>query len=1234
MVLSRSVSIPLVLVILILTAAAPEIAADATFDKLLSEKKYQEAIDFADQKLSTTDRDALTWIKIGEANNALGMPEKALACFLVSWRMNPNDYNALLGAARAYNVMKQSENAMEMAQKALAIKFTAEASWEYAQACIAIGRPSEAKKAMEKVLESDSSNVIAARELANIYFSEGAWSSAVPLLKRGFSKNASGELAFQIGKAYAELGVGDSALSYLKKAVQKNGPVIPSRMMLARAWFTKKNYAECAKEYRGVPADSMKGRDWYEYGIALEKTQGIITATEYYQKAVDGFGRSSTTPEALLAREKLSRAYLQKRAFNDAIGHFKVIIAADPKGKTVSDGYFLLAEAYMGIKDTKSAISSLEKAINVNSRNVEAYARLADLYQSTGDSEKAKKTFEVLMGLSPDDPKIYLALGKYNLKSRRYDEALRQFEKSSKLKNSAAAHEGYAQAAFELKKYDLARDAAQAALTIDKQARDARMVLALVHMNNGNFSGAKDQFESLLKSDPDNATLLEHLANCYGELKLTDKLVTIDRKIAAMNNANTASRMRLARYYAANGNTAEALRYYRELYFLLPKDTAVLRPLSFLAKKNGLTVEAVKYTQQYLTVNPNDAEAHRDLGDLYYEQKNLDGALAEYRTALKLDPSITGFHKRYAEIVMAKGQQEEVIKALAGVIKSGSADVSTYMTLGLIYQKKKKYIDAVEAYQKALQLEPSNFDALVALGSCQAVTGDISNAIVSYEQAVMMNTQAVDEFKELGDLYAKEQRDDEAFKKYREYLDKKPEDEALAEKVGSYLFVQGDTADAFKYFQIAKKQLSPENTVRYATVCLNMDKSGEALGVLLPLKANKKVGTGTALQRTVHLMVAQAFEKDKDTLAAARTYGEYFALKGVNDPDAAFRQALLLEKKDPIQARKIYEQNCKRYPADYRNFLHLGLLYSEQKLLLSQAIPLFKRVTELADSIPSVWLELGKIYAKTGDEDEELRAYQRYVETDPQNVDANQRIGTILIRKERYNEGIVFLEIANTLQQDDPEVTAALAKGYMKTNRSEEAISLLNKAKSKMKDVPEIRFQLFELYQKTGQKDKAKEEIEALVGMKREPRYLQLYAEALMIQKKYDEAEKTIEEILATAPDNIPTLMLKGRVLRKQKRYDEAVEVYKEISYIQPDHAPSLSERADTHMEQSKPQWAETFYKRSLRADPNYGRAELGLAKLCKLKKDTAGYREHLENARRLQPDDEEIQEELKKASR
>ncbi|MCX7726677.1 MAG: tetratricopeptide repeat protein, partial [Chitinispirillaceae bacterium] len=179
---------------------------------------------------------------------------------------------------------------------------------------------------------------------------------------------------------------------------------------------------------------------------------------------------------------------------------------------------------------------------------------------------------------------------------------------------------------------------------------------------------------------------------------------------------------------------------------------------------------------------------------------------------------------------------------------------------------------------------------------------------------------------------------------------------------------------------------------------------------------------------------------------------------------------------------------------------------------------------------------------------------------------------------------------------------------------------------------PDIRFQLFEIYMKSGKKDLAEKEIEELLSIKKEPKYMLLYAEALSLQHKYKEALDVIEEILSSEPENINALMLNAKILRQMKKYDEAIEIYKEINTIKPDYALSLLERAEAHLEQGKPQWAETFYTRALRNDPTLARAELGLAKIAKLRKDMIGYREHLENARRLNPDDEAVIEELKKA--
>ena len=144
--------------------------ADETLIRLVNDKKFDDAVKYADDKLPAASRDAATWAQIAKANAALNLPEKALACFMVAWRMNPKDYSALVGAAKIYNKLDQPESALNYANKALEQNFTAEASWEYARACIKLNRATDAKKALEKVIESDPENAIANRELGVIYY--------------------------------------------------------------------------------------------------------------------------------------------------------------------------------------------------------------------------------------------------------------------------------------------------------------------------------------------------------------------------------------------------------------------------------------------------------------------------------------------------------------------------------------------------------------------------------------------------------------------------------------------------------------------------------------------------------------------------------------------------------------------------------------------------------------------------------------------------------------------------------------------------------------------------------------------------------------------------------------------------------------------------------------------------------------------------------------------------------
>jgi len=686
--------------------------------------------------------------------------------------------------------------------------------------------------------------------------------------------------------------------------------------------------------------------------------------------------------------------------------------------------------------------------------------------------------------------------------------------------------------------------------------------------------------------------------------------------------------MRLAAYAEETKNLAEAVTMYKELSVLKPEDGKIVYKLYELSAANKENVQALVYLKRYLTLSPDNADAHGLMGDLFYNDNKMDEALSEYRIALKKNAASKGFLKRYAEIVNAKGLQDEVINALEGLVASNQADAGTYTTLGLIYEKKNVMPRAIEMYQNALRKEPSNIDALNALAASQAIIGDVNSAIITYEQIIMMNPKAVNEYKELGDLYVRSFKQAEAIKVYKTYLSKDSSNVAIVKKVAAEAYRNNEFKDAVRFYGMALLKTTDEELFEYADACVNAGDSIKAVNALETLKSRKL--KPVLLAKTL-LMLANAYEKLNKKFDAVKTLTELTNLPGGKDPDVLYKRAFLSEPENRTAAIKYYEENCKTYPADYRNFLRLGVLLSESRETMGKSVEYLKRVTELGASVPLVWLELGKVYVKQNRDNDALAAFKRYAESDPQSFEANKNLGVLLIKTNRTNEGMVYLEIANTLQGGDPVVMANLAKGYLQSGRTTEANDLLVKVKEKAADNIDVRIALYELYAKNDKKDEAISEIKAVAEKTNDKNHIMMLTRAYRSAGKIAEALDALENIFAVDPENIEAQMLKGAVLRDDKKYEDAIEVYKEVSFIKPDYPNSYFERAETHLLQNKIQWAETYYKRALESDKKFALAELGLAKISKIRKDTAGYKLHLDNAYKMDPDNTLVKEELSK---
>ena len=1158
-------------------------SADDTFDRLMKSQKYSEAASYADDKMPPNTRTADVWVKVGAADEALGLNEKALACYFVGSRMDAKNYDAYLGIGRVYNKLNQPDNALTYEQKALDLQQTGEASWEYARACMALKRPKDAKAALEKVIETDPSNAAACRGLADIYWEEKEYKKAIPLLKVAYASAPNAEDAMKIGRAMVEANRPDSAIYYLKDAITRNPNLLNANLELARAYYEKDKFLAAANEFEKIAGKlKLSADDQYCRAVSQEKTGSMESAIRAYEAAAEAFGTTSS-PAAIASHLKAGKNDLEKKNFEGALVHFKAIAIADSESHTVPDINFLIADAYTGTGNVQRAITSLEKALASDKNNVEAYARLADLYQKSGMPDKARQIFEKITSLSPNDPKIFLTLGDYNLKAKKYSDALKYFEKSFIIEKSAAAAAGMAQAAAALDMWDKAIDAAGSAVRFDPSLLEPRMVLSKGYLRNNQYKEAKEQLDFLVAKKPFEVEYLKQLAYCYKQLGDAVNLAYVDKKIVEQDKNNIESRMRLAKYELSQRDYKQAFDLYKELAVLTPQNTDVYKSLYEITSNSGDKTAASGYLKKYLSMSPADPIAQRNLGNLYYEQRNFDAALAAFRTAIKLDPTIKGVYKPYAEIVIAKGLKEELHAALAGAIAANEADAGMYATLGSVYQKQGQCAKAIDLFQRALAMDPKNNAVLSGLAQCQAATGNVDAATVSYEQVIALNTTAVDEYRMLGDLYVKKNREADAAAVYKKYLDKKGGDNKIARFVGDYAFKQKNYDEASRYYSMISGEETKKTDflMHFGEACYFAKNYRKAAAILSQLAILTPQNPEVFKNLYSIAMQDSALMKD-----AGGYLKKYTALKPTDAQAHKSLGDLLYDQKDMAGALAAYRQALAIDPTIkgiYKRYFDIASARGVQADI-AQAL---NGAINAGEADAAMYSAQGNNFQKQGLCPKAIAMYQKALALDPKNTAVLLALASCQMKTGNLQEASITYEQLVAFNPNDNHLNKLLGDCYMVLNKKDAALNVYKKYLEKEPKDFGIALMIGEKEYAAKDYSEAVRYLSMINGDEtRKASFISMLAQSYYQTKEYAKAKALYKQLAALTPQDALIEKTLYDLCMSGGEKEEAVGHLKRYAALKPSDAAAQRDLGDIQYDRKDMTGAFSAYRAALAADP------------------------------------------------
>jgi len=1158
--------------------------SDATLDQLIRSKKYSDAINYADASIPTNQRTADVWVKLGIANEELGTTEKALACYLVASRVDPKNYDALLGIARVYNKLNQYDNALNFAKKALDIKSTGEASWEYAKACMAQNKLQDAKEALEKVVQTDPTNAAANKGLAEIYWQQKEYKKAIPLLKVAYASNPNADDAYKIGKSLLEENRYDSAIYYLKEAITRNPSLYSANLDLAKAYYFKDKFLAAANEFEKVVGKvKMSGLDHYYRAICHEKTGSPDLAINAYQSAAKEFGKDNSI-ESINSHLKAGKADLEKKNYESALAHFQIIVSADPDESKVPDIQFLLADAYYGLQNNQKAISCLEKALAKNDKNVEAYARLADLYQKSGNTDKAKQIYEKMIAINPNDPAIFLTLGDYGYKSKKYSEALKNYEKSYLLNKSAKAAVGMALCAFTLEQIDKAIDAAESAIRLDPSIVEAREILAKAYFKTDRYKEAKDNLDFLVGKKPFDLEYWKLLAYCYKQLNDPVNMAYADKKVIELDKTNVESRLRLGAYLLSKREYKQAFDIYKELSELTPQNPEVFKNLYEIAASSGDKAMAANYLKKYLSFNPTDAEAYKNLGNLYYEVKNFEGALSAFKTAIKIDPKIKGVYKPLAEIIIAKGPKEELESALLGAVNAQEADGNMYSLLGGIYQRKGNCKGAIDLYQKALSKDPKNLPVIFGLAKCQAQLGNIDDAIISYEQALAFNPDVTKEYKELGELYVKKNKNAEASEVFKKYLDKVKTDNQIALFVGDYAYKNKKYSEAIKYYELITGEEAKNTNLQLClgTAYFNEKKYDKAEIILKDVSI--KMPNNAEILKMLYAISAPDSSKRENSIEYLK---KYTAIKP-NDVEALKNLAeLLYNKKDVNGALLYYRKTIAADPSIkgiYKRYFELATSQNSQDDINAA----LKGAIAAGEADAGMYTVQGNIYSKKGLCDKAIPMYQKALSFDPKNTVVLFNLAECQTKTNNIADATITYEQVIALSPKDASVYKKLGDMYLSINKKDQAVNTYKKYLEKQSD-ENIAYLVGEYAFNKNDYNEAIKYFGMISGEKsKTTSFLSMYAKASLEKKDFDKAKELYLKLLVLKPQDAEIAKILYTIASKDpKQKEEAISYLKKYVALKPNDADAQKELGDLLYDKKDFNGAIVAYKKCVSLNPS-----------------------------------------------
>jgi tetratricopeptide (TPR) repeat protein len=171
------------------------------------------------------------------------------------------------------------------------------------------------------------------------------------------------------------------------------------------------------------------------------------------------------------------------------------------------------------------------------------------------------------------------------------------------------------------------------------------------------------------------------------------------------NNIRASYYIRLAQYIGA-GDKDRAIDILKQAQGILPDNMAIRYELGKLLLLKREYNGAIAEFKEAIRIDQKSAKAYLNLGSAYAQKGEFEAAKQGYLEALKLDPSYLKARFNLATILAAKNPAESINQYLI-IIRSDPTYANAYFNLGMVYDSIGRKQEAKAMWSKYLEIQPN-----------------------------------------------------------------------------------------------------------------------------------------------------------------------------------------------------------------------------------------------------------------------------------------------------------------------------------------------------------------------------------------------------------------------------------------------------------------------------------------------------------------------------------------------